>query len=419
MFKSFIEKLRSNQNFKKLLNIFLVISFALYIFSIPSFSGRAKLNLISYGLMAISAVLVFLTYLLYEHFIFDKRLIILLLFVFESLIGTLLHSHDYRHWLSIVLLYLSFLIFYYGFCLIKDKKKIILVIAFALLSFGLYFAFNYRTSVFHLNFNEPLGNDFDNVNTIGTYFSIGSTLFLYLALTAKKKIEWFYILPCVLLLGLGMFTGSRHFIITTGVTFIACFLIVIKKHKWIALLGIIIVIGLFFAIIQLPSLATIKERINRGITTLFGIGDAKTDTSAIQRTIWPQYGFTLGTRVLLFGYGASGFTIFSGIGTYSHNTYSEIICNFGICGAFIFYSAFLYPFILSIRSRKRENDIVLILVIFYLIKGFFGVYISSKDAYVILAFLFYSTKDIHLLEYVGFNVKTQREVVCHYSEIDV
>lgn len=396
-----ISRLKNNQKFDKILTICLVVSFALYIFSIPSFSGRAKLNLISYGLMILSAVFVIAKYVLFEKFTFNKRLLIPCLFALEAFIGTVIYSHAFRHWLTIVLLVVTLIIFYYGFCVIGNKRLIYQIISFSLLGFGVYFAFYYRDAILSLNLDNPLGNYFDNVNTIGTYFSLGSSIFLFLALTSTKKIEWLYLAPSLFLLFLGLFTGSRHFIITTGVAFIATILVGFKKKKWIAALIIVAVIGLFFIIIQLPFLSVLKERIDRGITTLFGIGNAKYDPSTVQRTIWPQYGFNLGGKEMVFGYGADGFSLYSGIGTYSHNTYSEIFCNFGIVGASLFFFTFIYSLLLAFRSKKRSTNFVIVGVVFYLIKGFFGVYFSSKDAYLMIALIMFLTKDVKLGQYHG------------------
>ena len=406
MFKSLLIKMKSNTRLANVINVGLIVFLSLYVFSIPAFSGRAKLYLISYALMAILGLLIAIKYILYEKFSFDRRLLIVFLFVVEALIGTIIYSHEFRHWLTIALLFITCVIFYYSFCAIDKSRLVQKIIAYSLLVFGLYFAFHYRGAILKFNLDNPLGRDFDNVNTVGTYFSLGSSLFLYLALSADKKLGLLYVIPCGFMLFLGLFTGSRHFIITTGITFIATIFVAIKTKKWIALLVIAGVIAMFFAGIQLPQLAPLKERINRGLTTLFGIGNSKYDPSAVQRTIWPQYGYNLGSKVLLFGYGAEGFSIYSGIGTYSHNTYSEIICNFGLFGTLIFYTAFVLPLFLAIRSRKRSLSFIIVVVTFYIVKGFFGVYFASKDAYLMIALIMYLAKDIRLGNYVGFGVNS-------------
>lgn len=407
MIKSLFSKIKNNTKVEKLSKFCLIFFLTLYTFSLPSFSGRPVWYILSYALMGLSAFFVVFRYVFYEKFYFDKKLIILIVFCAEAFIGTAIHSHSFRHWLTIVLLFFSLVVFLYGFNVIDNKRLIFKMIAFALLGFGLYFMYYYRADILRINLNSSLGDDFDNVNTIGTYFSLGSVLFLHIALTQRKPFEWLYVIPAAFLLFIGMFTGSRHFIITTGVAFITTIIIDFRRKKWIAVLAIIAVIALFFVVIQLPFLSTIRERINRGITTLFGIGNAKYDPSVVQRTIWPRYGYNIAGREVLFGYGADGFAIYSGIDTYSHNTYSEILCNFGVLGAGIFFSALLYPLMLVLKSKRRGDHIVVIIVVFYLVKGFFGVYFSSKDAYIMIALLFYLTKDLSLKQYYGFNALTE------------
>lgn len=410
MFNRLISSLKNSDRAHKIINIALLACLALYIFSIPAFSARAKWNYVSYFLMALCAAISAAEYVLYEKLFFDRRLLIFAVFILEALVGTAIFSHDFRHWLTIILVTLSLVIFYYAFSAIKDKRLIYQIVAFSFLAFGVYFAFVYRGRVLTFKLSgEPLGTEFDNVNAVGTYFSIGSVLFLYLALFNKKKIEYLYLIPALGMLYLGIFTGSRHFLITTFAAAFICFILSIKKRKWIALIVLGVVIGLFFIIIQVPALADFRERINRAITTLFGIGNAKIDPSVVQRTLWPRYGFNLGSKQLLFGYGVEGFSIYSGIGTYAHNNYAEVLCNFGIFGLVIFYSAVLYPFFLAIRSKDKAKYIVIIIISFYLVKGFFGVYYSSKDAYMMLALCFCLVKDIHLGGFKEFNIKLKHE----------
>lgn len=421
MSSKLITALRSSNRVHKVINVAFLVCLALYIFSIPAFSARAKWNYVSYFLMALCAAITMAEYALYEKLFFDRRLLIFVAFAAEALVGTIIFSHEFRHWLTIILVTLSLVIFYYAFNFVRDKRLIYQIIAFSLLAFGAYFAIVYYKRVLTFKISgDALGGYFDNVNAVGTYFSIGSVLFLYLALFNKKKLEYLYLIPALAMLYFGIFTGSRHFLITT---FVAAFLVLflsIKKRKWISLIVLGAAIGLFFIIIQMPSLADFRERINRAITTLFGIGNAKIDPSVVQRTLWPRYAFNLGSKQLLFGYGVEGFSIYSGIGTYAHNNYAEVLCNFGIVGLVIFYSAVLYPFFLAIKSKDKSKYIVIIIITFYLVKGFFGVYYYTKDAYMMLALCFCLVKNIRLGNFKEFNFKIKREGVTNsYFEVSI
>ena len=399
MIRDLFIKLKNNKKIDKVLGICLIVSLSIYIFSLPSFSGREKYNLVSYIFMGLSGAFVLIKCILYKPVVFDTKILIIFFFAAEALIGTMIYSHEYKHWLTILLLSITLVIFYYSFCIIDNKRLLLKIIGFSLLSFGIYFAIHYRANIISFNLDEPIKIFFDNPNTLGTYFSLSSSVFLYLALSSKKKVEWLYLLPCFFMLFLGLFTGSRHYIITTGVAFIGILFVSLGKKKWLALIITASLIVSFLLILQLPVLGSLKEKISRAITTLFGIGSAKYDPSTIQRTIWPQYGFSIGSHLLFFGYGAEGFSIYSGIGTYSHNTYSEIFCNYGLFGTVIFYSAFLYPLALLIRSKNVTIKFGIVIVLFYLTKSFFGVCFNSKDTYLMLALLFYYSNSISLGDY--------------------
>ena len=266
MFNRLISSLKNSERAHKIINVALLACLALYIFSIPAFSARPKWNYVSYFLMALCTAMTVSEYVLYEKFFFDRRLLIFAVFILETLIGTAIFSHGFRHWLTIILVTLSLLIFYYGFNAIKDKKIIYQMIAFSFLAFGAYFTIVYYKRVLTFKVSGgALGEYFDNVNAVGTYFSVGSILFLYLALFNKKKLEFLYLIPALGMVYLGVFTGSRHFLITTFVTAFICLFLSLKKRKWISLIILVGVIGLFFVVIQIPQLADLRENLLRGL----------------------------------------------------------------------------------------------------------------------------------------------------------
>jgi len=417
MFSKIVAHFKSNEKFHKLLNIALALALAFYIFSIPAFSARSMWNYVSYFLMAACAGITLIEYILYERFYFDKRLLLFVFFIIEAFVGTIIYSHEFRLWLSIVLVSLSLVVFYYAFKIFKNQQFIFIIIAYSLLAFGAYFAFVYRSRILSLRISGgALGQFFDNPNTIGTYFSIGTALFIYLALFNKNKLNLLYLVPALGMVYLGIFTGSRHFLITTIVTGFTALFLSFRKRKWIAIIILAATCVLMYLVIQTPQMADFKERINRSLTTLFGIGNSKFDPSSLQRTLWPLNGINLGSKELLFGYGTNGFSTYSGIGTYAHNNYAEVICNFGIIGLITFYFPFLYSFFLVLRKKDRSKYFVLIIVIFYLTKGFFGVYYASKDAYMMIALCYCLISDVRLGTFKSLEMK---ERLNNYCEVNI
>ena len=107
-FNMLLSTLRNNLKIKKIALYLVIGSMFLYTFSIPSFSGREKIYLVSYALMALFAGATIFYVFVYDKFSFQKRHLVPVLFVFEALIGTAIFSHDFRRWISILLTFKVF-----------------------------------------------------------------------------------------------------------------------------------------------------------------------------------------------------------------------------------------------------------------------------------------------------------------------
>ena len=245
--------------------------------------------------------------------------------------------------------------------------------------------------------SSRLGSIFDNVNTVGFYFAIAFTISLFLGLIRNKRIEVLYLIPSALFMFCGLFTGSRAFLIVLMFGIISVLYVRFRKYKIIFLAVVFSLFILVYFLIQLPSFAFIKDQFDRTLFTLFGVGNSKVDTSTMERVIWPRYGFYLGLKNLFIGYGVRGFELVTQIGTYSHNNYSEIICNFGIIGFFSYYFPFILLIVLSLKSKDQNIKIVFPLAIIYLVRNMFGVTYYSKDTWLVLALCFYFTCDTGFL----------------------
>ena len=394
-FNSFLDTLRNNLKLKNIALYFLAGSMFLYTFSIPAFSGREKIYLISYALMALfAAATIFYTFV-YNKFSFQKRHLIPVLFVSEALIGTAIYSHDFRRWLSIFLMVITLFVYYFAFSVINKSRLSLKIIIFAFLIFAIYFIFIYRNQVTHLNIDNRIGDYFDNPNAVGSYFSLAFAMSMYVAIIFEKKRELLYLIPSAIFGFCGVFTGSRTFIVLVIVSLSVILFIRFRTRKWLFLIIYAALVALFIVLINLdlPIFATLKLRVDQMLYTLFGLGNSKVDHSSVQRVLWQKYGYYLGSHNLIFGYGCEGFAIYSGIGTYSHSNFSEVLCNFGIVGFILFYSCYFVPFLNSFVGKQRDRFIVAVFVIYFIFKGFFGVSYYYKESYLIIALCMYLTKD--------------------------
>ena len=421
--KSLILRLKNNNALKKVLYVGILVFLFLYSFSIPAFSGRPVWYIISYFLMAVLAGCTVIYTFLYTKFKINKWIIVPALFVAYAFLGTAFYSHSFVGssgrigWTTLVLMLITLIIFYYAFVTIENKRLIFTILMSAFGLFALYFAFVYRDPILHLQLSSArLGSYFDNVNTIGFYFAIGSTLSLYLALFYKKKFELLYLIPSFVFAGLGLFTGSRAFIIAVAAAAITILFLKFKNHKIIFFIVLASLIGLFFVLINVPQLAFLKDQFDRTLYTLFGIGNSKVETSTVQRFIWPQYAFYLAGKNMLFGFGVNGFAIYSGVGAYAHNNFGEVLCNFGIIGFILYYLCFFVPLVLGFKQKDKEIYMVPVLVAIYFFRGFFGVTYYAKEAYLLIALCLFLTKDCTL---PTFKLKRLAHINVEYYEVNI
>ncbi len=388
-----MSSLRANQTLKKVLYYSALVLTGFYVFCVPSFGESSSFTryLIYFSMASLGVVSIVYCFL-YENLKLNKICILIPTFALFAFIGTLIYSHQFRAWLTLILLAGSFFVFTYAFKAIKDKNLIIAVISAAFFLFSIYFIVYYRNDI--LNFKSfgtesfRLGTYFDNQNGVAAYALIGFAAPLYLVLFFKKKIRFAFILPALTSFFVGITTGSRTFIFASIIVLIVFLYFKFRQHKFIYLLVVLGILTLFIILISLPFMSTIRDRLLRAFGTFFGFG-IKVDTSSIERTLWMDYGFSLGFRRLLFGYGVEGFSIVSGVGTYSHSNFAEVICNFGLLGFILFYTPMIIFIVRAILSKRVDKAFIITFVTYYLIVGFANVIYYKKIYYLILAFMFY------------------------------
>lgn len=388
-----ISNLKQSVKLKRILYYAILLFLFAYVFSVPSFGESSSFTrYIIFVSMFFLGASAFAYCFLYEDFHINKSSLLVPAFCIFALIGTIAYSHEYRSWFSLVLLSLSFFIFVYAFKAIKNKYTIIIVVAVAFFLFSLYFIVHYRKQILdfrsYTNSSFRLGDFFDNPNGVSAYAVVGVSTPLYLVLFWDKKIKYVFIIPMLTMLLVGLTTGSRTFLLIVFLMVVVFLFFKFKKHKFIYLgvIAGIVIIGII--LLNLPFLSTLKDRLIQAIQSIFGTA-SKVDTSTLERTVMIDYGFYLGSKRLFFGYGVDGFSLISGIGTYAHSNFAEVLCDFGLIGFLIFYSPLVILLTKSLMTKKIDKSFVITFVIYYLIVSFFNVIYYKKIYYLILAFMFY------------------------------
>lgn len=397
-------KMQNSEKFERFIKFAVYFLAVLYVFSLPSWSARAGWNYLSYGIMTLLIVFVGLYTFLYSWFTFRWSMLLLPAFVLSALIGTIGYSHEYRRWLTLVLMMVTFLALYFSFRIASNIRLIFNLVLAGLFGFLIYFiAYYARDLLNYRNFDSlRLGGYFDNVNSVGGYCSLGFGISLYFLLYGKKMSKkmavLYYVGYAVLLLAFGVAgasTGSRAFLIDVALIVISLFFVRFRKHPLIATAAIAGVIGLGIGIMFLPFMETMRERMISLFMTLFT--DNKTEGSATQRAVWQLYGMILGTQRFIFGYGASGFASASGVGTYTHSNFGEMFCDFGIVGLSLFYFIFIHLGYRLFKNRTNESLCLMALIVVMVgVNSFLMVYYYRKWLYLFMAmcaYLAFQTKE--------------------------
>lgn len=389
-----VSNLKKSLKFKKILFYCISVFCFLYIFCVPSFSESSFIIRFTtvYSTLFFLGTSSFLYCFLYDDLRLNKVAFFIPLFAIFAIVGTIFYSKDFVSWFSLLLLSISFFVFIYTFRAIKNKDFILSIIALAFFAFSIYFIVYFKDEILAFssfdNESFRLGPPFDNQNGVAAYAIVGVATALYLVLFSKKKSRFLFILPILTSLLVGISTGSRTFLLAL-IVFVAVFLFFkFQKHKITYLIVLIALIGLSVVLLNLPFMETMKDRVIRALGTIFGFG-TRVDTSTIERTIMIDYGFTLGSKNAIFGFGVNGFSIVSGIDTYAHSNYAEVLCDFGIIGLLLFYTPLFVFFIKCFTDKKVDKSLVIPFVIYYVIVSISNVIFYKKIYFLILAFLFY------------------------------
>lgn len=200
--------------------------------------------------------------------------------------------------------------------------------------------------------------------------SINALALLYIIPFAGSIMLWNYyrrISPFFRILYLGIsivffifigITGSRTALIAAVVFVLVYGLAIDNREKQGAFLKRFLVISViavatFFVVWKIPALYdAIGSRIDGLIDSLFGRGIG--EFSANRRLDIIDLGWKAFLQKPIFGYGIDGFKRATGLSYYAHNTYIEILCDFGIVGFIAYYSIFVVA-IKQVTKALRET----------------------------------------------------------------
>ena len=208
-----------------------------------------------------------------------------------------------------------------------------------------------------------------NANDVGLKLSVGFALALYFGFEKKENA----LRACFWGLGLlfvviGLYTGSRKVVLML-IGVIALFMFLYSKHKIAATLVVVIsTVVMYFAIMKIePLYNVLGVRIENMLQGIFGGGT--TEGSFNTRAEMIKLGWEAFLDRPIFGYGLNNFrTLYeqaTGLSTYSHNNFIEILVSGGLVGALLYYFIYGYVFVKLLKPAfvKREPTAIILFAI--------------------------------------------------------
>ncbi len=333
---------------RSLLTIMLFLFFATFLL----FEEKEKLNYLMYVPAACIVILCFIYYIKKKTIPNIKPLICVYVFVgiayLTAFVANPLAALTYK---TLLVLAVFATAVYLSCCIIGNAQTALYALLLASAIFVIAFISVYAKDIIRFNLSHRLGSYFGNENSVAMKLSICAALLASVAVYKRKC----WLLPFSLLVfALILTTGSKKGLIYLAVISIFTICSLFRKKVWAGfLISGLATISMVLIITVIPQFATIKERLFEYLAYLLGQKDAS--ASSFQRGLYRDNAFYLAFKKLFLGYGIDGFNVASGIGTYSHNNISELICNFGLFGLLSFYGIFVY-IALTFGSVQKKID---------------------------------------------------------------
>lgn len=382
--KIFLDSLQSKSKINNIFDWSIYVAFSLVFFSIPSCSFINGLNIITWLLTFLLLGLIVFSFFLFYKIKVNLISISFLLFAFCVLISFLFNGFDYFVGTPIYLSLVSLILYTYVLSNPESKPFLLFMAFVGTCGFLLVFLVKYFPSLSSFNF-ERLGNAFGDENDIAIFMCFGATISLYTFLipsTIWEKIVSFLLYLCFSFCGIS--SGSKIFLVIEVVAFVLLIFLKFGKNKaWISLLIVIGFVGLGLICFQLPFMNTLKQRVLLFLNTLFfPKSNSRLDYSTVDRLQMFKSGFDMFLKKPLFGYGAWGFAKFGDFNNgWSHNHFSETLCNFGLIGSFFFHFGYGYALFSYFKSQnKHKLELPFVILIFYFCM-MFSVALNSQKIY--------------------------------------
>lgn len=379
----------------KIVNKIMNIVVLLYLISVFVLSSQPKYSISSFILTILLLILLFIRYMLCKKLYLPKLSVFLIIFPLYGLI-TVIWVKDYDIAIRNVFMLSSAVVGAIAFwiSLYNGVKARTIHIA-ALIS-----AIIIIISVLIEVQTNPYSMRYSGILLNPNIFALNISIIAIMLFSSRKKTLLFHVIGIVFVIFATIFSGSRKIAF-----FWLLFIIYIYKYTkkfmsnnffnrfifYIIIGGLITVI--FFYSNTLLDIINTLEFVNR-FQQFFAGND---DTSGNVRIAMIKEGIYLWAQAPFFGNGIGQFSALSSFGTYSHNNYIEVLCNFGIIGFCLYYGIYILIINQLIRRRKLglclDRNLVWFVIILFLLWDTAMVSVIEKKTWILFIYALYICSD--------------------------
>lgn len=398
----------------KIFEFVIFVFFAISIASIPIFSFSKSTYLLTWAIVVVTLLCMCTYVFLTKKITLDVVVVPLIAFPVSAFISSALNGfHGFN--VTPMLLPLSSLFIYMFAKSSSSSKKLMFSAYVGICIFLFAFIIRYRNQFLHIDFSQRLGGEFGDENDISILLGFGLTYSLYSAFFCKKiYLNIFYLLLFVLFAICGFLTGSKIFLLILVIISVLCiFMRLGKKRWWISTAIILAMIGVLVFILTLPAFSTIATRLKLFFDTFSGNSVSRVDYSSIFRLYMFEAGIEMFLRKPLFGFGIWGFATYGGLNNgWSHNHFSEGLCNFGIVGFAIFHIPFISSIYCYFKSKADKKYTLPFLMLIFFIVSMISLSFFTQKIYAFVSptvFAFFEQKKLKEISFANIFERKKHE----------
>lgn len=356
-----------------------------------------KLFVISKGCMLAFFIVMIINILWYGNIYLGKALIWPVLFMIINALSCLWAEYPDASLSRLITQAQFYVLFIFTYFIYTNEnieiKKYFDALYIAGICMALYALYRYGWAglINGLNAGQRLGGEITNENFFGMVFSRAALVaYYYYWRSRRRPIDLMHIVLVVAFTFFSFSSGSKKafLMIILGILGINILENGFLKMWKTLVISALAIVGIII-ILQIPLFSTMNQR----IMSFFTGGK---DSSDLVRAKMINLSLQLIYEKPILGHGLSNFGAITGLHTYSHNNFTEILVSTGIVSFLFFYIPYLEIIHLGWVEGVRKKDVMVILLfilsIIYLVFGygmveyydrgywmFFGVMIASID----------------------------------------